>query len=585
MKKRRWIAFTVSVLFLNFHSVSAQNQGQWTVTGGMQSAREYGAQVLLGNGNVVAIGGVDNSGNVLASAEVYNPGTGTWKSTVSMFQARQLFSAVVLPSGNILVMGGLGASNMVLGEAELYNPSTGAWSSAKPLSVPRFGHTATLLPNGKVLVTGGCASYGCASYAVESEVYDPTKGAWSATGSLNTARLYHTAVLLQNGKVLAIGGFHGSAITSCELYDPASGTWSNVAPTKTARYRNGTTLLVDGKVLVTGGANGRFPLTSAEIYNPSTNAWSPTGNMKIGRYAHTATLLPDGTVVAAGGIGQPISCGKACVGYIPTAKVDIYNEATGTFTAAASLSRALAYQSATLLHTGVALAAGGTGTTSTCCVVVNTAEYYTPLSLTFSASSLSFGFLQVGLTSPTQKVTVSNVSNHSVTFTSPTHSGDFSESNGCTGTLNSNQSCTITVSFSPTAAGARSGTFTLHDNSPGSPQQTIALSGNGGAGSLIFTVSSMNLGSVIPGYTNTQSATLINDGSVTVNITGMTIVPTGGTFTSTNNCPVTLNPQQSCVFQIAFTPPDTGNYSATLTVTDSGAGPPATLALSGIGLD
>jgi hypothetical protein len=183
-----------------------------------------------------------------------------------------------------------------------------------------------------------------------------------------------------------------------------------------------------------------------------------------------------------------------CTTYIPTATAEIYNEATGKFTAAGSLSRALAYQSATLLTKRVALVAGGTGYTTTCCVVVNTAEFYTPLSLTLSPSSLHFGFLQVGLTSTTQTVTVSNVSNHSVTFSSITHSGEYNESNNCPSTLPGNRSCTITVRFSPTAAGLRTGAVTLIDNAPGSPQQKIALSGTAGAGALTFTVASLNLG-------------------------------------------------------------------------------------------
>lgn len=77
-------------------TVSAQIQGQWTVTGAMQSPREFGAQALLGNGNLLAIGGVDNHNNVLASAEVYKPSAGTWVNTGSMVQAREFFSAVVL---------------------------------------------------------------------------------------------------------------------------------------------------------------------------------------------------------------------------------------------------------------------------------------------------------------------------------------------------------------------------------------------------------------------------------------------------------------------------------------------------------
>ncbi len=520
-----WCAVSaLAVLLTGIPTVSAQTQGQWTSTGAMQSTRELGAQVLLGSGNVLTIGGVDNSNNVLAAAEVYRPGPGTWKATGSMIQARQLFSAVVLKSGKVLVAGGLGTSNIVLSGAELYDPSTGTWSGVGSLSVPRFGHTATLLPSGKVLVTGGCTSSSCSTDTAVSELYDPTTNTWSATGSLNTARSYHTAVLLQTGKVLVVGGSGG--LTSCELYNPSTGTWSSAASTNTGRYLNTTTLLSDGKVLVTGGASGRYPITSAEIYDPTANTWTATGSMTIGRYGHTATLLPDGTVVAAGGIGQPISCGKACTSYIPTAKVDIYNEATGKFTATASLSRSPGVS----VHDPAGereshWRSAALATTSTCCVVLNTAEFYTPLSLTFSPSTLNFGFLQVGLTSAAQTVTVSNVSNHSVTFTSIAASGDFSQSNNCPGTLTMNQSCTITVNFTPTAAGPRSGAVTLKDNSPGSPQQTIALSGTGGAGALTFTVASLNLGGVVPGYSSTQSATLINDSAGAVSITGVSIAP------------------------------------------------------------
>ena len=235
------------------------------------------------------------------------------------------------------------------------------------------------------------------------------------------------------------------------------------------------------------------------------------------------------------------------------------------------------------------MVAGGIGYNTYCCQVVNTSEYYTPLSLTSSASSLNFGFLQVGLTSASQTVTVNNVSNHSVTFRSITHSGDFSESNTCLpqGTLAIGQSCTLTVTFSPTVAGPRSGAVTLNDDSTGSPQQTIALSGTGGAGALTFNPTSLNLGGVIPEYSNTLTATLINDGAGSVSITGINIAPAGGTFTSTNTCPTTLilTAHQTCTFYVTFKPPDTGNFSATLTVTDSGKGLPATIALSGTGLD
>jgi hypothetical protein len=59
-----------------------------------------------------------------------------------------------------------------------------------------------LLPNGKVLVAGGFNG----GFLSSAELYDPASGTWSATGSLNTARTRHTAMLLPNGKVLVEGG-------------------------------------------------------------------------------------------------------------------------------------------------------------------------------------------------------------------------------------------------------------------------------------------------------------------------------------------------------------------------------------------
>jgi len=311
--------------------------------------------------------------------------------------------------------------------------------------------------------------------------------------------------------------------------------------------------------------------------------------MTTGRYAHTATLLTDGTVLVAGGEGQAISCGKACTSYIPTAKVEIYNEAAGKFTAAASLSRARAYHSTTLLGTGGALADGGIGYTSVCCVVLNSAEVYTPLTLQFSASSLNFGLLQIGLTSAPQTVTVTNVSSHSATFTSITRSGDFAQTNNCPttpATLNAGQNCTITVTFTPTAAGIRNGAVTLKDNCPGSPTQTIALTGTGEPGALAFSPNSITFPGTLPGTSSyPMSATLTNDSAATVSIKAITISPSDGTFTQTNNCPATLSPGQTCVVQVVFTPPDSGTYNATLSVTDSVDRSPQSASLTGTGLD
>src|SRR5205814_1066236 len=105
-------------------------------------------------------------------------------------------------------------------------------------------------PNGKVLVAAGYSSGSLTS----AEVYDPTTGSWTPTGSLGVARNFHTASLLQNGKVLVAGGSNDSGfLTATEVYDPGTGSWSAAGNRNAARSEHTSTLLPNGKVLVAGG--------------------------------------------------------------------------------------------------------------------------------------------------------------------------------------------------------------------------------------------------------------------------------------------------------------------------------------------
>jgi N-acetylneuraminic acid mutarotase len=231
-----------------------------------------------------------------------------WSITGNLNTTRTDHTATLLPNGKVLVAGGWDGASAITG-AVLYEPETGAWSSTGNLNAARCLHTATLLQNGKVLVAGGTDDGDLFSTLASAELYDPDSGTWSITASLSEPRVFHTATLLKDSKVLVVGGDGGylyGQSDSEELYDPKSGEWSHTGNLNTIRYGHISTILPSGKVLVAGGGYSSTGgpvnfLNSAELYDPATGIWYRIGDLKTARYGHTATLLSNGKVLLAGG--------------------------------------------------------------------------------------------------------------------------------------------------------------------------------------------------------------------------------------------------------------------------------------------
>ncbi|WP_257459533.1 Kelch repeat-containing protein [Archangium lipolyticum] len=193
-----------------------------------------------------------------------------------------------------------------------------AWApTASPMSHARYDHTATVLPNGKVLVVGGLSG---STLLASAELYEPSTGAWTPAGSLQTVRYRHTATLLPDGKVLVAGGYAGGwtenkvlvaggydasfkILASAELYDPTgNGTTTSLEHTLSEPRRGHTaSLLANGKVLVVGGRANTSVSNTAALYDPSTKTWSTTAAMTSGRVWHEASALPTGQVLVTGG--------------------------------------------------------------------------------------------------------------------------------------------------------------------------------------------------------------------------------------------------------------------------------------------
>jgi hypothetical protein len=321
----------------------------------MVEERNSHTAMLLLDGMVLVAGG---GGDPQVSAELYDPSRGSWTVTGSMDKPRIYFTATRLPDGKVLVAGGQSSmDNEVPGvqaSAELYDPSSGSWTTTGSMDEGRANHTAMLLLDGRVLVAGGRTGRG--DPLASAEVYDPSSGAWAATGSMIEARGGHTATLLPDGRVLVAGGYsstigNGDPLASAELFDPSTGSWTATGKMIDARTHHTATLLPDGTVLVAGGFNddGVYGLASAELYDPSSGAWAATGSMIEARYGQTATLLAAGKVLMAGGYSSSGALASA----------ELYNPASGQWTATVNMVEARFGHTATLLPDGTVLGTGG----------------------------------------------------------------------------------------------------------------------------------------------------------------------------------------------------------------------------------
>jgi Abnormal spindle-like microcephaly-assoc'd, ASPM-SPD-2-Hydin len=200
--------------------------------------------------------------------------------------------------------------------------------------------------------------------------------------------------------------------------------------------------------------------------------------------------------------------------------------------------------------------------------------------VSFSPTSLSFGNQNVGTTSAQQTVVLSNIGTATLTITTISTSGDFAQSNNCGTSLPAGTSCAISVTFTPTASGSRSGTLSITDNAAGSPQ-TVSLSGTGIAPLATLSLDSLNFGNQNAGTTSPpRSITLTNSGTAAMTITS---ISTSGDFAQTNNCGASLAVGASCTINVTFTPTTTQSRIGTLSVTDNASGSPQTVSLSGSG--
>jgi hypothetical protein len=262
----------------------------------------------------------------------------------------------------VLVILALAATIVAVGSLVSRSSDTPtSWAATGALNQPRSdGSVLVLLDDGRVLAIGG--GYASADAIAGAEIFDAATSRWTSVPDMHVARSRPSATRLLDGTVLVAGGSAGSQVeASAEVFDPRTGTWTLTDPMSEPRAQHAAVLLPDGRVLVAGGTQGQNPRLAAELYDPASGTWTRTADMTVWRASPSINLLLDGTVLVAGGFGT---------GYALRA-TEVYDPRATTWTAVGFMHELRTDDhTGTLLADGRVLVAGGPG---------STAEIYDPV--------------------------------------------------------------------------------------------------------------------------------------------------------------------------------------------------------------
>ncbi len=241
--------------------------GLFTAFPSMSTARVEHAAARLADGRVLGVGG--NAGTPgsphLATSDIFDPSTGEFTPGPSLTVARSGHTLTPLAEGSALVAGGAPGPKLT----ERYVAASNTFVAAGNLTDRRTDHDAALLTDGRVLVAGGRVPSSIDN-VLAAEVFDPAapvESAWGPAGELGAPHPFGSLTALSGGRAIIAGGCCVTA--SAELFDPARGSWIATTSLQAARSGHAATALSDTTILVVGGSDTGGPLASAEMFTLS----------------------------------------------------------------------------------------------------------------------------------------------------------------------------------------------------------------------------------------------------------------------------------------------------------------------------
>ncbi|MEY2894000.1 MAG: hypothetical protein RJA98_3908 [Pseudomonadota bacterium] len=585
-----------SKIFNGRNSASAIDSAISGNTGGMGSLRSAFPVGGAAIADVAAYLGNAPSTLTFASTNVGSTSaTQTVTVRASSKAGQGISSLVITPSGDFSRSGGTCATTVAVGTSctviVAFTP-TAAGARTGTLSIAHNGLTTPALialsgtGAGTVATPIAALAPGALSFAStavgSTSAQQSTTLSNSGTGPLTIGTITRTGTdFTIAGGTCAAGGTvaAGSSCTVALAFAPAA-TGARTGSVAITHNASGGTATVSLSGTATAAAAPAAALSASTLSFGSLTVGSTSSGQSLTLSNSGTAALTLGTL-STGSSDYAISGGSCAAGGTVAAGASCTVALTFTPTAAGARSATL-----TVTHN----ASGGSSTAG----LSGTGVAATPV-IGVSPSALSFSQV-VGSRSAASTVTISNSGTAALTLGTFTFTGaqasDFAlgSSNTCTagGNVAASSSCALSVTFLPTASGARSASLVITHNASGA-SSTITLSGTGTAApqpTVSLNSSALTFGAAVVGSSSaTQTVTVSNSGSAALSFTGFTLTGASGDYTRSGSCSTAsaLAAGSSCTVVLGFTPTATGTRSATLTIASNASNGSAAIALSGTG--
>jgi len=345
-------------------------------------------------------------------------------------------------------------------------------------------------------------------------------------------------------------------------------------PTSSSNPRAGT-ITVNGTSMVTltgTGANGGYmnltPLSLTFLSPQTVGTAAPSQSVVVSNAGNQTLTFNTSPFTMSGDFAQTNNCPASLASNTScTASVSFLPNQEGQLTGTMSVSTT----NNASPNSYVNLAGNGAAGTA---------------ALTLAGSGMVFNPQTIGVTSTAQALSVSNTGNVPVTIFSASASGDYAAT-GCVQTLNPGGTCSVRVSFTPTASGTRTGSVTITDSTPASPH-SFTLTGTGVASTETITItpSALDFADQALGQPTARALVLTVTNTGDYPVTFDRIVESGDFHITSTSCTTLAfrTPPATCTVSVSFTPTVTGARTGSIVFTDSATGSPQTVTLSGNGL-